>query len=213
MSLIEIFRHASLVNQLILLTLFLLSVLSWTVILHRWNYFYRAGKADRSFIWGAVDDSFELTKLHQSALTLKKSTLAKVFLAAENQTLKDSSLNPDSWSEALAIERDHVRADSERGLSTLAVVASASPFIGLLGTVWGVMIAFLRLGDLQGQPALEVVGPGIAEALIATAAGLFAAIPATIAYNLLNGSLRNLVRRIDDFNRRLIFAIGNREEI
>jgi len=118
----------------------------------------------------------------------------------------------EEWYEAFDLERDNLRESGERGLPVLAIVASASPFIGLLGTVWGVMIAFLKLGDLQGQPALEIVGPGIAEALIATAAGLFAAIPATVAYNAFLAAQRRLIRRNTEFCRRYVLALSEDNE-
>ena len=112
-----------------------------------------------------------------------------------------------SWAEIFDIERNALRVDGERGLPLLAIIASTAPFVGLLGTVWGVMVAFLRLGAMQGQPALEVVGPGIAEALIATAMGLFAAIPAVVAYNVFASAQRNLLLRSEEFGRRLVISI------
>jgi len=86
----------------------------------------------------------------------------------------------------------------EQGMSTLATIASASPFIGLFGTVWGVMDAFAGLGD-AGAASLRAVAPGIAEALITTAAGLFAAIPALVAYNYYLHSIRDVAARMDTF--------------
>jgi len=94
----------------------------------------------------------------------------------------------------------------ERGMSTLATIASVSPFIGLFGTVWGVMDAFAGLGD-AGAASLRAVAPGIAEALITTAAGLFAAIPALIAYNHYLHGIRGIASRMSDFAAEFVAKI------
>jgi len=94
----------------------------------------------------------------------------------------------------------------ERGMSTLATIASVSPFIGLFGTVWGVMDAFAGLGD-AGAASLRAVAPGIAEALITTAAGLFAAIPALIAYNHYLHGIRGLASRMSDFAAEFVAKV------
>lgn len=94
----------------------------------------------------------------------------------------------------------------EKGMSTLATIASVSPFIGLLGTVWGVMDAFVGLGE-AGTASLRAVAPGIAEALITTAAGLFAAIPALIAYNHYLHGIRSLATRMSDFASEFVAKI------
>jgi biopolymer transport protein TolQ len=94
----------------------------------------------------------------------------------------------------------------EKGMSTLATIASVSPFIGLLGTVWGVMDAFAGLGE-AGTASLRAVAPGIAEALITTAAGLFAAIPALIAYNHYLHGIRSLATRMSDFASEFVAKI------
>jgi biopolymer transport protein ExbB/TolQ len=110
------------------------------------------------------------------------------------------------WEGALGSAERRALTDADRHLSLLATVSSASPFIGLMGTVWGVMVAFLRIGNQQGQAMLEVVGPGIAEALIATVVGLATAIPATIAYNYFLASARRLRERCESL-RDLVTAL------
>ncbi len=208
MTLWTIFFEASLINKIILLVLVLLSVFSWTIIIDRWRFFHASKKADLSFFQSLKGNLSNPDTIHSLASKRRISVAARVYLAAENSMRQRSSNDRQAWLEALGLERDLLRVKGERGLPLLAIVASASPFIGLLGTVWGVMIAFLRLGNLQGQPALEVVGPGIAEALIATAAGLFAAIPATIAYNAFLAQLRQMMQRCDEFSRRFIFLMN-----
>ncbi len=207
MSFWSIFHEATLLNQVILLILFFLSILSWAVVIERWRYFATAKKADRNF-FRALGDNLTSESLRKASQSAPKSPARQVFTAAGKSVRGLERRGAEIWNEALEIERDSLRETGERGLPLLAIVASASPFIGLLGTVWGVMIAFLRLGDLQGQPALELVGPGIAEALIATAAGLFAAIPATIAYNAFAAAQRSLLRRNAEFCRRVLLVVG-----
>jgi len=210
MNVWTILQEASLVNKGILLLLFLLSLASWAVVIERWRYFGSAKKEDYRF-FATLRGNVDAQSIHKFALNRPKSPAGKVFLAAEREVERLGRDDAATWSDSLELERTLLRSDGERGLPFLAIVSSSAPFIGLLGTVWGVMIAFLKLGGMQGQPALEVVGPGIAEALIATAMGLFAAIPALMAYNAFSASQRNLMRRVEEFNRRLIVSIRPNE--
>ncbi|MBS1261144.1 MAG: Protein TolQ [Calditrichaeota bacterium] len=206
MDLWTIVRDASLINQLILALLAALSVVSWAVVIERWRYFRVARAADIHF-FEELRGSLDATQVHRIAQASGRSPASRMYLAAEREVERLARTDAASWAEALDLERNMLRVDGERGLPLLAIIASTAPFIGLLGTVWGVMIAFLKLGGIEGQPALEVVGPGIAEALIATAMGLFAAIPAVVAYNAFVAAQRNLLRRSDEFGRRLVVSI------
>ncbi|GBE30989.1 biopolymer transport protein ExbB [bacterium BMS3Bbin04] len=206
MDMWTIVRDASPVNQLLLLLLIALSVLSWGVVIERWRYFRVARKADTDF-FTALRGSLDATQVHRIAESKPKSPAGRVYLASERELQRLGRNDAAAWAEIFDIEGNALRVDGERGLPLLAIIASTAPFIGLLGTVWGVMIAFLRLGGMQGQPALEVVGPGIAEALIATAMGLFAAIPAMVAYNVYAAAQRNLLLRSEEFGRRLVISI------
>ncbi len=208
MSLWTIFLHASLVNKLLLVVLLGASVLSWAIVIDRFRYFRATRRGDEAFL-SSIGRSWTRKALHSAATSHPLSPVGRIFLAAEAEVMARGNPTVKAWTELLEIERDAQRPEGEKGLPILAIIASASPFIGLLGTVWGVMIAFLRLAELEGgQPALEMVGPGIAEALIATAVGLFAAIPAVIAYNAFVAQQRNLQRRVNDFIRRLKVAIA-----
>ena len=120
------------------------------------------------------------------------------------QTPRLKSLSAVTVNMQLASAEELRRA--EKGMSWLATTGSVSPFIGLFGTVWGVMDAFSGLGD-AGSASLRAVAPGIAEALITTAAGLFAAIPAVIAYNYYVGGIRALANRMDSFAAELVAKI------
>ncbi|MCB2200772.1 MotA/TolQ/ExbB proton channel family protein [bacterium] len=211
MNVWTILQDASLVNKAILVVLFLLSLLSWVVVIERWRFFRRAKAGDRTF-FQALRGNLDAEGIHKLALNQPHSPSGRVYLAAEREVMRLGRSDANAWGETLDLERDAIRGDGEKGLPLLAVISSSAPFIGLLGTVWGVMIAFLKLGGIEGQPALEVVGPGIAEALIATAMGLFAAIPAVMAYNGFTAAQRNLLRRVDEFNRRLVVSIRSEDE-
>jgi biopolymer transport protein TolQ len=205
MSFWHIVAEASPVNQAILALLLLLSLLSWGVVIERWRYFSAAKSADNRFFRG-LRGRFDAVDVYKSAREESNSPAARAYMAAMEEVQRLGREDLETWSETLEVERSRLRADGERGLPLLAIIASTAPFIGLLGTVWGVMLAFLQLGQMEGQPALEIVGPGIAEALIATAMGLIAAIPAMMAYNAFVASQRNLLRRGEEFSRRLLVA-------
>jgi biopolymer transport protein TolQ len=179
----------------ILLLLVVMSVYSWAVIWNRMRLYSRVEKADQAFLGAfrrlpANADSRLVCEQHPSSL------LARVALTGQ-RALDQHPASPNN-TRALRYEialRAMDRAASEetagleRHIGFLATTGSVSPFIGLLGTVWGVMSAFLNIGA-QGSASLVVVAPGIAEALIATVAGLAAAIPSVVAYNHLLGRLR-----------------------
>ncbi|MFH0881883.1 MAG: MotA/TolQ/ExbB proton channel family protein [bacterium] len=212
MNLWAIVQHASPVNQAILLFLLLLSILSWGVVIERWRYFAVSKGADVRF-FKSLRGRFDAMDVYKAAREEKTSPSGRAFMASMEEMQRLDREDATSWSETLETERSRLKADGERGLPLLAIIASTAPFIGLLGTVWGVMLAFLKLGQMQGQPALEVVGPGIAEALVATAMGLMAAIPAMMAYNAFVAAQRNLLRRAEEFTRRLMVAFVPTENV
>ncbi len=206
MNIWSILADASFVNKVILLLLVVLSLVSWIMVIERVRYFRRSKRSDILF-FNALRGSLGAQEVHNIAEKYVLSPAARVYLAAEREVERLGRSDVTIWAEALDLEKNMLRTDGERGLPMLAIIASTAPFVGLLGTVWGVMIAFLRLGSIEGQPALEVVGPGIAEALIATAMGLFAAIPASVAYNAFVAAQRNLLMRVDEFGRRLVVSV------
>ena len=187
---------ANLVVQLVLLVLTGLSVISWAIIINKRRQLKALNNANRPFedaFWKAnsLDDIFDGLKNHPD------SSLANVFRAGylELRKIADSNLaekrddkNPplltgiDNLQRALNKSIDNELSLLENRLSLLATTGSTGPFIGLFGTVWGIMGSFQKIGQ-TGMASLAVVAPGISEALIATAIGLFAAIPATVAYN------------------------------
>jgi biopolymer transport protein TolQ len=196
--------QASWVVQLVLLLLIAMSVFSWAIILVKWRELRRAGQDSEAFLEVYQEGSFDAA--YQVARELDRSPLATVFLSAYGELNRMSRLAEGGLTEmqakalTRAIEwtasREELRL--ERGLSFLATTGSAAPFIGLFGTVVGIIGAFQSIGR-AGSASLAVVAPGIAEALIATAIGLLAAIPATIFYNYFVGELRGITASIELF--------------
>jgi biopolymer transport protein TolQ len=198
--------QASWIVQLVLVLLVLLSVFSWAIILFKSRELRRAEQDSEAFLEvyhaGSMDAAYEAAK------DLERSPLAAVFLAAYGELMRMAQRTgkaitlTDSHVDALARQvtwtgaREALRL--ERGLAFLATTGSAAPFIGLFGTVIGIINAFQGIGR-AGSASLAVVAPGIAEALIATAVGLFAAIPATVFYNVFVGRVRGVAVSIDLF--------------
>jgi biopolymer transport protein TolQ len=209
LDMIDLILQASWIAQLVLLLLALISIVSWAVIVFKWRELRRATQDSEAFL--EVYHEGSLDRAYATARQLDGSPLAAIFLAGYAEAGRISRYADKSASRG--IEDPNMRRLSreiewtasrqglrlERGLSLLATAGSASPFIGLFGTVMGIINAFHNIGQ-AGTASLAVVAPGIAEALIATAVGLFAAIPATIAYNFFVGTqLRSLMTAIDLF--------------
>jgi biopolymer transport protein TolQ len=207
---IGLMLQASWVVKLVLLLLAGFSVFSWAIILFKWRELRRAEQDSDAFL--EVYHEGSLDAAYEAARELDQSPLAAVFLAGYAEVNRMARYTGKAVGEALDGSQRHAlsrhiqwTASSEslrleKRLSFLATVGSATPFIGLFGTVIGIVNAFEGIGR-SGSASLAVVAPGIAEALIATAVGLFAAIPATIAYNYFVGELRALQAAIDLFSR------------
>jgi biopolymer transport protein TolQ len=201
--------HAGLFAKGILLLLFGVSIWCWAVIGNRLRLYSRVEKADRRFL-----ESFRKLAPGADCRLLcdqhPESLLAKVAMSGQrtlDQLKPDSSLPASARHDLARHAMDRSAADEtaalERHVGFLATTGSVSPFIGLLGTVWGVMSAFLNIGA-QGSASLVVVAPGIAEALIATVAGLGAAIPAVVGYNHILGRLRELSQGTQQFTSEFL---------
>lgn len=190
LSVIALALDATPLVQLVMLTLLLLSVLSWAVIIERAATHGHTRRRDAEFeevFWNSDDLNALHTEMSDGNMG-EGIGLAAIFEAgySEYQRLLERGDSADGLIEgaqrAMRVARGHEEGRLDGWLNFLATVGSTSPYIGLLGTVWGIMNAFLGLADIQNV-ALAAVAPGIAEALIATAMGLVAAIPAIIAYN------------------------------
>jgi len=197
--------NASAVVQLVMALLVLASVASWAIILDRSRALKRERKQAKVFegmFWSGGD----MSELYRRVDKSGDEGLAAVFHAGFREYLrsKDQARMPraeivDNARRAMGVAIGRGVDRMRKNLAFLATVGSTSPYVGLFGTVWGIMNAFHALGDVK-QATLNLVAPGIAEALIATAMGLFAAIPAVIAYNRYSHEVEVLENRFEDFS-------------
>lgn len=189
-------------TYIVLAILLLFSVYSWTVIFSKMSTFGSARKTDRRFM-RAFRKAKGLDAVLAATEQYRPSPLVSVFDRGYEEVSRQVKSrgnmgNRESISRSLQLGVNEQLAQLENNLDKLATIASVSPFIGLLGTVLGIIRAFNNLGS-AGSTSLSSVGPGISEALIATAVGLFAAIPAAMAYNHFGHVLKEMGDRMDDF--------------
>ena len=211
-SLFGLIGHISGIALFILILLGLFSVFSWTIILRKWLTFRLIGHKNQAFV-ALFRNSSRLSEIGAACEQYRGSPLSGIFSAGYQElNVQIQSLNLQNPDHPVLADRNFVgiqralqRASAaelsvlEKSMSWLATTGSVSPFIGLLGTVMGIISAFLGLG-LEKTASIQAVAPGIAEALIATAFGLFAAIPAVIAYNQFISRMKNLAAEMDDFS-------------
>jgi biopolymer transport protein TolQ len=200
--------NASVVVKIVLGLLLLVSFMSWMFIFQKWFSIRRAGRQTEDFereFWGGKD----LNALYQGAVNQRHTigSLERIFEAGfrEFAKLRGQKSAQTEASDMVDGARRAMRATFqremdflERHLAFLASTGSVSPYVGLFGTVWGIMHAFRSLANVQ-QATLAQVAPGIAEALVATAIGLFAAIPAVVAYNRYSYDIERLANRFESF--------------
>lgn len=209
-SLLGMILDAGLMVKFVLLILLVFSIISWTIIFIKFRTYRRIRQENEAFN-SDYQKSTKLSDLLPASRKYPSSTMAEVFRAGYAEMTKANRLSRDSarpeeisLSSLDNVERALNRASStemtklESALGFLATTGSASPFIGLFGTVWGIMETFKSIGA-RGSATLAVVAPGISEALIATAAGLAAAIPAVIFYNYFLNKSRTMVQEMDNF--------------
>lgn len=203
MSIWELVLGASLLSKIVLLILFVASVLSWTMILAKWSQFRSGVDANAAFL-RAFRKAPNLESVAVVAEQFRNAPVTVVFdfgyqEVARQARTKGGIVNKSALERSLQLGISEESARLERNMSWLATTATVSPFVGLFGTVLGIIDAFTGLGA-AGSASLRAVAPGISEALIATAAGLAAAIPAAIAYNQFGHRIRELMARMDDFS-------------
>ena len=206
-SFIELIAKASLVVQFVMLSLLLVSVYSWTIIFNRWKVVSHAKQTAQVFekrFWSGLDLAHLFKQLSSSKQELHG--LESIFHIGFNEFARlneQSGVAPMSIVEGshrvMRVAMNREIEYLENHLSFLATVASASPYVGLFGTVWGIMNSFISLGAGQQQATLSMVAPGIAEALIATAMGLFVAIPAVIFYNRFSSEVNKCYTQYEGF--------------
>ncbi|HLX52989.1 MAG TPA: protein TolQ [Aquella sp.] len=225
-SILQLIMNASIVVQAIIGLLLLFSIASWAIIFGKWVSLGLAKNRTNSFL-RQFHSSSSISKLYTSVSANEhKHCVEALFFDGINEynklnkqgiTQKEVVLENIDRSLSASIESQIDKF--EHSLSTLATFGSVSPYIGLLGTVWGIMHAFIGLGA-SGQATLSTVAPGIAEALVATAIGLFVAIPAYIAYNKFTSDISSLNNKMNKFgdeflnliNRRLMVTTANSQD-
>lgn len=199
------------VAKVVLLLLLLFSVISWAIILSKWSLLRRARVQSGRFV-RAFRKAQRLQDVAAVAEQFKPSPLVAVFAGGFEEYRRQGGnssgplKNPTAVQRAMQIAASEELTRFERNLPWLAITGAVTPFVGLFGTVWGIIDAFHGLGT-AGAATLRAVAPGISEALITTAAGLAAAIPAVIAYNLIGSSIREFAARGDDFSLEMLNAV------
>jgi biopolymer transport protein TolQ len=223
LDIISLITHAGAVPKAVLGLLALMSVISWYVIGSKWMYLARAYHRSVKFVEKFWDSS--LDEMWKQAQTSAPSPVSEVFRAGYQELVKlrkrhaqaQAGVKADegglgdieSLERALSRARTMAVTEMENKVPFLATTASAAPFIGLFGTVWGIMNSFRNIGA-KGAANLATVAPGIAEALVATAIGLVAAIPAVMGYNYLSRRIRVISAEMETFTNDFLNIIRRR---
>ncbi len=200
----RLIRDSGPVAQVVLIILLLFSIFSWAIIISKWNLLRRARVQSARFL-RAFRKAARMQDIAAVAEQFKPSPLVGVFEGGFEEFRRQGGIprNVTAVQRATQIASSEALTRLERRLPWLATTGAVTPFIGLFGTVWGIIDAFQGLGT-AGAATLRAVAPGISEALITTAAGLFAAIPAVIAYNLFVNQIREFGARMDDFSLEIL---------
>ena len=208
-SLIQLFVRADFVVKSVIIILIAASVYSWALIFEKYRLFKRIEKSTTNFeqkFW----KSKSAENFYNNLSNKEKDPLANVFQTAMFEVIrtksKSSSVQSVRVSRILEISGDRELKLIEKNFTFLATVGSTAPFIGLFGTVWGIMNSFQSIA-ISRNTSLAIVAPGIAEALFATALGLLAAIPAVVAYNKFSSDYKKYGQRIENFSKRFISII------
>jgi biopolymer transport protein TolQ len=206
LNLIEMILNSKGMVLMDLLLLILFSMITWYIIIYKSVYFIKSAKSNKIFLdsfWGGSS----LDQIYKISGELKNGSLAQVYVTGykELAKLKSSNIDGDNTTNnMLNMERSLKKAAMveittiESQMPFLATIATTAPFLGLFGTVWGIMVSFSAIGA-QGNTSLATVAPGIVDALVTTALGLIAAIPATIAYNYFQRKIRLQVAQMEMF--------------
>ncbi len=207
MDILRMVLDASPVGQFVIAVLLIFSLLSWTIIFAKAGTLGRARRLNNKFLL-SFRRTQKLAEMNALSVQFRPAPLAVVFefgyQEVERQVNGQGRLhNIPALERALQLGSSEESTRLEKNMSWLATTASSTPFIGLFGTVWGIIEAFHRLGQ-EGGASLRAVAPGISEALIATAVGLMAAIPAVIFYNHFMQRIREVGSRMDDFGSEFV---------
>ena len=208
-SLVQLFIRADFVVKAVIIILIAASVYSWALIFDKYKLFKKIEKSTSNF-----EDKFWKSKsaesFYNSLSNKEKDPVANIFQTAMTELIKtkskSSSIQSARVSRVIEIAADKEIRLIEKHFTFLATVGSTAPFIGLFGTVWGIMNSFQSIA-ISRNTSLAIVAPGIAEALFATALGLLAAIPAVVAYNKFNSDSKKYSGRIENFSKRFLSII------
>ena len=205
-SLIQLFLRADFVVKSVIIILIAASIYSWALIFDKYRLFKRIEKSTDSFeekFW----KSRSAERFYNILTNRDKDTIANIFQSAMSELIKtkskSSSVQSNRVTRVIEISADREIKLIEKHFTFLGTVGSTAPFIGLFGTVWGIMNSFQSIA-ISRNTSLAIVAPGIAEALFATALGLLAAIPAVVAYNKFNSDSKKYTGRIENFSKRFI---------
>ena len=206
-SLISLFFRADIIVKSVIIILIVCSIYSWAVIIEKFRLFKKINKSSEEF-----EDKFWNSKsaetFYNSLPANIEDPMAIVFQdAMENLLKKKSKTNlSERMTTLLEVGIEKQMSKIDKGFTFLATVGSTAPFIGLFGTVWGIMNSFQSIA-ISRNTSLAIVAPGIAEALFATALGLLAAIPAVIAYNKFNTDSKKYTQKLENFSKRFLTII------
>ena len=208
-SLIQLFLRADFIVKSVIIILIAASIYSWALIFEKYKLFKKIEKSTTSF-----EDKFWKSKsaesFYNSLANRDKDPMANILQSAMTELIKtkskSTSVQSNRVTRVLEISADKEIKLIEKHFTFLATVGSTAPFIGLFGTVWGIMNSFQSIA-ISRNTSLAIVAPGIAEALFATALGLLAAIPAVVAYNKFNSDSKKYTGRIENFSKRFISII------
>jgi biopolymer transport protein TolQ len=214
-EIVDLVNQTGPVAKVVLLILLIFSIVSWAIILSKWSLLRRARMRSGRFL-RAFRKAQRLQDIAAVAEQFRPSPLVGVFEGGYEEYRRQlgnpsgAVRNPTAIQRAMQIAASEEMTRFERNLPWLAITGAVTPFVGLFGTVWGIIDAFHGLGT-AGAATLRAVAPGISEALITTAAGLVAAIPAVIAYNLIGSSIRDFAARGDDFSLEMLNAVEHQQ--
>ena len=206
-SLMSLFLRADIIVKSVMIILIVCSIYSWAVIIDKIRLFRRINKSSEEFeekFW----NSKSAETFYNSLPTKVDDPMAVVFQDAMESLLKKKSKNnlSERMSTFLEVGIEKQMSKIDKGFTFLATVGSTAPFIGLFGTVWGIMNSFQSIA-ISRNTSLAIVAPGIAEALFATALGLLAAIPAVVAYNKFNRDSQKYSQKLENFSKRFLTII------
>jgi biopolymer transport protein TolQ len=212
-GLLSLLYSAGPVAKAVVVILFIFSIVSWTIILVKLRQYGKTEKDGEKFI-KTVKEADSFKKLITLYRDNQDNSFYRLILAAYKEIAPRQKENPDIKSDTILLVENALKITMaeeterlERRLSFLATTANAAPFIGLFGTVWGIMDSFREIG-IRGTTSLAVVAPGISEALIATAIGLATAIPAVLGYNYFVGRLKRILSKMDNASMYIINVLG-----